>query len=80
MSKKIKPETDSLEPVQNRAGERKNGDLSLVPDSAEAKALQRISMMEQENNVDWVVIEPNESVNIETVRERIQKRGYKVST
>jgi hypothetical protein len=30
--------------------------------------------------VDWVVIEPDESVDIETVRERMQKRGYKVSS
>lgn len=36
--------------------------------------------MEQENNVEWVVVEPNEPIDAQTVRERIQKRGYEVST
>jgi hypothetical protein len=36
--------------------------------------------MEQGETVDWVVIEPDESIDIEGVRARIQKRGYKVST
>lgn len=80
MSNKIKRETDPLKKLQNKAVKIVNSERSLMAESAEAKALQRISTMEQENNVDWVIIELNESVDIETVRERIQKRGYKVST
>jgi hypothetical protein len=80
MSNKIKRETDPLKQVPSRAVTIVNSEKSILAESAEAKALQRISTMEQENNVDWVVIEPSESVDIETVRERIQKRGYKVST
>jgi hypothetical protein len=29
---------------------------------------------------DWIVIEPDESIDIEVVRKRLQKCGYKVST
>jgi hypothetical protein len=80
MSNKIKRETKTLKQDPNGAVKIVSSERSLLSESAEAKALQRISTMEPENNVDWVVIEPNESVDIETVRERIQKRGYKVST
>jgi hypothetical protein len=53
---------------------------SISPDSAEGKALFRVNAIEKGEPVDWVVIEPEESIDIQTVRERIQKRGYKVST
>ncbi len=80
MANKIEHETNSHNPVHNRAGEMGSDNISVSPDSAEGKALQRVSAMEKGETVNWVVIEPDESVDIETVRERIQKRGYKVST
>jgi hypothetical protein len=80
MVNKIKHEKDSLNPVQNGTGEMEGVNTSVSPNSAEGKALQRVSAMEMGETVDWVVIEPDESVDIEMVRERMQKRGYKVST
>jgi hypothetical protein len=76
------------EPVkENVSPETLSGNLetetvtdSIRPDSAEGKALLRFSAIEKGEPVDWVVIEPEESIDIQTVRERIQKRGYKVST
>lgn len=80
MVNKIKHEKDSLNPVQNGTGEMESVNISASPNSAEGKALQRVSAMEMGETVDWVVIEPDESVDIERVRERMQKRGYKVSS
>jgi hypothetical protein len=80
MVNKIKHEKDSLNPVQNGTGEMETVNTSVSPNSAEGKALQRVSAMEMGETVDWVVIEPDESVDIERVRERMQKRGYKVSS
>ncbi|MGB8701629.1 MAG: hypothetical protein WCD18_19620 [Thermosynechococcaceae cyanobacterium] len=80
MVNKIKHEKDSPNPVQNGMGEMESANISVSPNSAEGKALQRVSAMEMGEAVDWVVIEPDESVDIETVRDRIQKRGYKVSS
>jgi hypothetical protein len=80
MVNKIKHEKDSLNPVQNGTGEMESVNTSVSPNSAEGKALQRVSAMEMGETVDWVVIEPDESVYIERVRERMQKRGYKVSS
>jgi hypothetical protein len=80
MVNKIKHEKDSLNPAQNGTGEMESVNTSVSPNSAEGKALQRVSAMEMGETVDWVVIEPDESVDIEMVRERMQKRGYKVSS
>ena len=80
MVNKIKQEKGSLNPVQNGTGEIESVNISVSPNSAEGKALQRVSAMKMGETVDWVVIEPNESVNIERVRERLQKHGYKIST
>jgi hypothetical protein len=80
MVNKIKHEKDSPNPVQNGTGEMESVNTSVSPNSAEGKALQRVSAIEMGETVDWVVIEPDESVDIEMVRERMQKRGYKVST
>jgi hypothetical protein len=80
MVNKIKHEKDSVHPTHGRIGEMESGNISASPSSAEGKALQRVSAMEQGETVDWVVIEPDESIDIEVVRARIQKHGYKVST
>jgi hypothetical protein len=80
MVNKIKYGNDSVHPTHSRIGEMESGNISAIPNSAEGKALQRVSPMEKGETVDWVVIEPDESVDIEVVRERLQKRGYKVST
>jgi hypothetical protein len=80
MVNKIKNGKDSLNPVHRETGEMESGNISASPDSAEGKALQRVSAIEMGETVDWVVIEPDESVDIETVRERMKKRGYKVSS
>jgi hypothetical protein len=80
MVNKIKHEKDSPNPVQNGSGEMESVNTSVSPNSAEGKALQRVSAMEMGETVDWVVVEPDESVCIERVRERMQKRGYKVSS
>jgi hypothetical protein len=80
MANKIKHGKDSLKPLHNGTGELESGNISASPSSAEAKALQRVSAIKMGETVDWVVIEPNESVDIETVRERMQKRGYKISS
>jgi hypothetical protein len=80
MVNKIKHEKDSPNLVQNGSGEMESVNTSVSPNSAEGKALQRVSAMEMGETVDWVVIEPDESVYIERVRERMQKRGYKVSS
>jgi hypothetical protein len=53
---------------------------SISSDSAEGKALLRVSAIQKGEPVEWVVIESDESTDMQTVRERIQKRGYKVST
>ncbi len=79
MVNKIKHKRDSLIPVQNGTGEMESGNIAASPNSAEGKALQRVSAVEQGETVDWVMIEPDASVDIERVRERMQKRGYKVS-
>jgi hypothetical protein len=80
MVNKIKQSKDSLNPVHRGIGEMESGNISASPDSAEGKALQRVSAIEMGETVDWVVIEPDESVDIETVRERMKKRGYEVSS
>ena len=80
MSNKIEREKDSLKPVHNGTGEMENDIISVSPNSAEGKALERVSAMELGETVDWVVIEPDESVDIQLVRDRMHKRGYKVST
>jgi hypothetical protein len=80
MVNKIKHGKDSLNPTHSRMGEMESGNIAASPNSAEGKALQRVSAIEMGETVDWVVIEPDESVDIETVRERMQKRGYKVSS
>jgi hypothetical protein len=79
MVNKIKHGKDSVHPTHSRTGEMESGNISASPNSAEGKALQRVSAMEQGKTVDWVVIEPDESIDIEVVRERMQKRGYNVS-
>jgi hypothetical protein len=76
---------DHKEPVGENAfskthSENKTENDSIGSDSAEGKALLRVSAMGKGEPVHWVVIEPDESIDIQTVRERIQKRGYKVST
>jgi hypothetical protein len=76
----IKHVKDSLNPTHSGMGEMESGNIAASPNSAEGKALQRVSAIEMGETVDWVVIEPDESVDIETVRERMQKRGYKVSS
>jgi hypothetical protein len=68
MVNKIKHGKDSGHPTHTRIGEMESSNSSASPNSAEGKVLQRVSAMEQGETVDWVVIE------------RIQKRGYKVST
>jgi hypothetical protein len=80
MVNKIKHGKDFLKPLHCGTGKMESGNIAASPNSAEEKALQRVSAMEQGETVDWVVIEPDESVDIEVVRARIQKRGYKVST
>jgi hypothetical protein len=80
MANKIKHEKDSVHPTHSRICEMESGNISASPNSAEGKALQRVSAMEQGETIDWVVIEPDESVDIEVVRARLQKRGYEVST
>ncbi|WP_404789891.1 hypothetical protein [Altericista sp. CCNU0014] len=80
MANKIKQKKDALNPVQNGTGEIEDVNISVSPDSAEGKALQRVSAMEMGETVDWILIEPDESVDIERVRERMHKRGYKVSS
>jgi hypothetical protein len=80
MVKKIKHGKDSLNPTHSGTGEMESGNIAASPNSAEGKALQRVSAIEMGETVDWVVIEPDESVDIETVREQMQKRGYKVSS
>jgi hypothetical protein len=80
MVNKIKRGKDSGHPTHGRIGETESCNSSASPNSAEGKALQRVSAMEQGETIDWVVIEPDESIDIEVVRERLQKRGYKVST
>lgn len=78
---------DRKEPVGENAfpktrseNKTENEHDSISSDSAEGKALLRVSAIEKGEPVHWVVIEPDESIDIQTVRERIQKRGYKVST
>jgi hypothetical protein len=80
MVNKLKYGKDSVHPTHDRIGKTESGNISVSPNSAEGKALQRVSAMEQGETIDWVVIEPDESVDIEVVRARIQKCGYKVST
>jgi hypothetical protein len=80
MVNKIKYGKDSVHPIHSRIGETESGNISASPNFVEGKALQRVSAMEQGETVDWVVVEPDESIDIEVVRERLQKRGYKVST
>jgi hypothetical protein len=80
MINRIKHDKDFLNPVQNGTGEMESVNTSVSPNSAEGKALQRVSAIAMGETVDWVVIEPDESIDIETVRERMQKRGYKVSS
>jgi hypothetical protein len=80
MVSKIKHGEDSVHPTHSRIGEVESGNISASPNSAEGKALQRVSRMEQGETVDWVVIGSDESIDIEVVKARIQKRGYKVST
>lgn len=77
---KFKYGKDSVHPTHDRIGETESDNISASPNFAEGKALQRVSPMEKGKTVDWVVIEPDELFDIEVVRERIQKRGYKVST
>jgi hypothetical protein len=78
---------DRKEPVRENAfpktlseNKTENDTDSIRSDSSEGKALLRVSAIEKGEPVNWVVIEPDESIDIQTVRERIQKRGYKVST
>jgi hypothetical protein len=80
MINKIKHGKDSVHSAHSRTGEMESGNISASPNSAEGKALQRVSAIEQGEIVDWVLIEPDESVDIQVVRERLQKHGYKVST
>lgn len=49
----------------------------LAPDSAEGKALQRIRNPIPEDEW-WAVGEIGEDIDMETVRERIKQRGYKI--
>lgn len=79
MPYKIQRQVDAFGSVHQSANPRGDGDIAIVLESAEEKALQRIAAMEQGEQVDWVVIEPDESLDIETVRERIQQRGYTIS-
>ena len=68
-----------------------SGDTDLVPfvldgqvtylsaDSAEGKAIRRISESSFENDVDWIVVEPDGSpVDLDAIRSRLVSRGYKV--
>jgi hypothetical protein len=80
MTNKSKHETNSLKPRPNGTDEMESGSIALAPDSAEGKALQRISDLEKGRSVDWIIIEPDESIDVDTVRERMIKRGYEVST
>ena len=49
----------------------------LSPNSAEGKALQRIRNPIPED--EWItVVEIGEDIDMEVVRERIKKRGYKI--
>jgi hypothetical protein len=56
MVNKIKHEKNSGHPTHSRIGETERGNSSASPNSAEGKALQRVSAMEQGETVDWVVI------------------------
>jgi hypothetical protein len=80
MVNKIKHGKDSFKPLHGGMGEIESENSATSPNSAESKALQRICAMDMGETVDWVVIEPDESVDIEMVRERMQKRGYKISS
>lgn len=70
-----------------------SGNTNLVPfvldrqvtyldaNSAEGKALRRInkSASEDDDN-DWIIVEPDSNIDIESLRECIASRGYKLST
>ena len=47
-------------------------------ESSEDKALRRLQDVEQGKPIDWITLEPNDT-DIETVRQRIKQRGYKIS-
>ena len=52
----------------------------LDADSAEGKALKRISSLDlEEDDIDWIIEEPSDDVDMESVRERLISRGYKLS-
>ncbi|MEM8808556.1 MAG: hypothetical protein AAGF01_21270 [Cyanobacteria bacterium P01_G01_bin.38] len=52
----------------------------LDADSAEGKALKRSNHLDSEDHADWIVVEPDSDISIKILRERIEARGYKVST
>ncbi|MEO1401206.1 MAG: hypothetical protein AAFV72_08085 [Cyanobacteria bacterium J06635_1] len=52
----------------------------LDADSAEGKALKRSNHLDSEDHADWIVVEPDSEINIKILRERIEARGYQVST
>lgn len=57
-----------------------NGEtIYLSPDSAEGKALSRINAIDNGQEIEWIVVEPTEDIDIQTIRERAQKRGYKIN-
>ncbi|ABW29241.1 hypothetical protein [Acaryochloris marina] len=53
--------------------------LYISPKSAEGKALQRIESIESGEEIEWEIIEPDYSFDMQEVREKIKARGYKVS-
>lgn len=52
----------------------------LSANSAEGKAIRRISELSSDDDADWIVVEPEDEIDIESMRERIASRGYKLST
>ena len=52
----------------------------LDANSAEGKALKRISSLDSESDdIDWIIEEPSDDIDMESVRERLVSRGYKLS-
>ena len=52
----------------------------LSANSAEGKAIRRMSESSFEDDTDWIIVEPDDEIDIESMRERIASRGYKLST